>query len=578
MRVRRLVPTVPIALVALLANPADAKVVLKTHCAEESVYGALERLETTEHRLRQGTAERETWLEFLEDLRRRPQWRLQVAGLDARWRWIDDPILDDPGAARRAGRAEWRRWRARYLEAFGRADGLYCQERRKLGKGWWRGARPVTTEAVLAAPFPEDPEEALCRARVLNGGSEGSEDRARDYVRRYRAAVLTDPERHEPLLALLEPTDPEALTSHRLRLAADPTSFEARLALLTVYREQGMNDVLEREIDALWPDLDGRERVALCSIYRWSPDGDACADRIVADPENDDTLPYHLFDARLIQVLGDEGLSAALAWLDRAPDDYELALWRSILALDPDTGCRAFLERWDAGAVGLPPGELATLEHPAVTARLWLTECGGTDRLTAWRARAGELYGEDGRLYLGGVLPTDAAYPEVGISDAVDALEAGDLTAAANAARTVFDHPEADPRDRAEARYLLGRVALDGGEADEAEQALDHLEAHFLARLRFTGCVTKPDCDRPFRALLRRLDPKRLARYRRAAQKAELRYLETLAGEEPAARGLQVTRLPALCDDQPCSTAGDPGWDDRALIDSADTDAAHDDW
>ncbi|HEX5759033.1 MAG TPA: hypothetical protein VF121_07540 [Thermoanaerobaculia bacterium] len=88
---------------------------------------------------------------------------------------------------------------------------------------------------------------------------------------------------------------------------------------------------------------------------------------------------------------------------------------------------------------------------------------------------------------------------------------------AADAARRLLAAPAANPRETAEARYLLGRVALRDGRAEEASE---HLAAYFLARLRFAGCYGVRGaeetlaCDEPLVLhLLRSGGGERLERY-----------------------------------------------------------------
>jgi len=91
--------------------------------------------------------------------------------------------------------------------------------------------------------------------------------------------------------------------------------------------------------------------------------------------------------------------------------------------------------------------------------------------------------------------------------------------------------PAANPRQQAEADYLLGRVALREGRWDEAS---DRLERYFLRRLRFTHCSRVEQCDRGLVTLLYETgDQGRLSAYAEHALAARKAFDSPLAGVDP---------------------------------------------
>jgi len=95
----------------------------------------------------------------------------------------------------------------------------------------------------------------------------------------------------------------------------------------------------------------------------------------------------------------------------------------------------------------------------------------------------------------------------------------------------LLSDPAANPRQQAEADYLLGRVALREGRWDEAS---GRLARYFLRRLRFTRCARIEQCDRGLVTHLYETgDRERLAAYLEHAREAREAYASPLAGVDP---------------------------------------------
>lgn len=83
-------------------------------------------------------------------------------------------------------------------------------------------------------------------------------------------------------------------------------------------------------------------------------------------------------------------------------------------------------------------------------------------------------------------------HPDHALAHGLAALVHGDFRAAAAAARRVGHTPQSSKRQRAEASYLLGRVAFEEGRLQEATE---HLRTYFSLRLRFDPCFSTIGCD-----------------------------------------------------------------------------------
>lgn len=164
--------------------------------------------------------------------------------------------------------------------------------------------------------------------------------------------------------------------------------------------------------------------------------------------------------------------------LEAAPGDLELV--RALLALRRDGGEAEAAEvaRLQRRVTEIAPDPRALLELAEML-----------EAQERWR-EAEEALARAAERVIDGI---PAAPEDLWIRAGAAALSAGDLDRVRGHAFRVLRSPNAFARQRAEAGYLLGRVAVEEGRIDEA---IERLEGYFLLRLRYDGCTNEPFCDR----------------------------------------------------------------------------------